>query len=140
MLYGREPLFSAQIQHLEVEEIDLRAGGIQKLRTQQAHRGAVLQEVVPMAMRNLVIAQQRDRNHMRNLAIAQQRDRNHYQHVRGGGYSRPKTTFSVGDFVMLKQKVTNTLGVPVRHILRVVALRGNGVAVRTHSLKSLVFL
>ena len=67
---------------------------------------------------------------MRNLAIAQQRDRNRYQHVRGGGYCRPKTTFSVGDFVMLKQKVTNTLGVPVRpHILRVVALRGSGVAV-----------
>ena len=44
------------------EEVDLQAGGIQKLRTQLAHRGAVLQEVMPMAMRNLAIAQQRDRN------------------------------------------------------------------------------
>ena len=36
----------------------------------------------------------------------------------------------MGDFVMLKRKVTNTLGVPVRpHSLRVVALRGSGVAV-----------
>ena len=69
---------------------------------------------------------------MRNLAMAQQRYRNRYQHVRDGGYGRPKTTFSVGDFVMLKQKVTNTLGVPVRpHILKVVALRGNEVAIRT---------
>ena len=62
MLYGREPLFPTQIQHLEVEAIDLYAGGMQKLRTQLAHRGAVLQEVMPMAMRNLAIAQQRDRN------------------------------------------------------------------------------
>ena len=115
MLYGRKPLFLAQIQHLEHDTLDPQAGTIQQLRTRLAHRGAVQQEVMPMAMRN--------------LDIAQQRDRNRYQHVQDGRYNRPKATFSAVDFVLLKQKVANTLGVPVRpHILRVLALRGNGVA------------
>ena len=50
---------------------------------------------------------------MRNLAIAQQRDWERYLHVRGGGYSRPRAYIKVGDFLRLKQEVGNTPEVPM---------------------------
>ena len=50
--------------------------------------------------------------------------------MRSGGYDRPKATFAVGDFVLLKKKKKNTLDPPVRpHVLRVVELRKSGVAI-----------
>ena len=39
---------------------------------------------------------------MRNLAIAQQRDKERYRHVRGGHYDRPKAKFYVGEMVMVR--------------------------------------
>ena len=60
LLYGREPLFQARIQHLENDMIDPQAEGPQKLKLQLAYRGAILQNVMPLAMRNMAIAQQRD--------------------------------------------------------------------------------
>ena len=67
---------------------------------------------------------------MRNLAIAQQRDKERYRLVRGGGWDRPKASFKAGDYVLLKQKRKNTLDVPARpHILRVVEVKSSGVAV-----------
>ena len=116
LLYGRQPLFPSKIQHLEEEEINPAEGSAAKLHLQLAHRGAVLQDVMPMAMKN--------------LAIAQQRDIQRYRHVRGGQYDRPKALFAVGDFVMLKQKKVETLDSPVRpHILRVAELRNYGVVI-----------
>ena len=70
-------------------------------------RGQAFQEVMPLAMRN--------------LAIAQQRDKEWYRLVRGGGWDRPK----VDDYVLFKQKTKHTLDVPTRpHILRVVGVKG----------------
>ena len=116
LLYGREPLFQARIQQLENDMIDPQNEGSQKLKLQLAYRGAILQDVMPLAMRN--------------MAIAQQRDEDRFRLVRGGGYDRPKATFAVGDFVLLKQKKKNTLDPPVRpHVLRVIELRKSGVAI-----------
>ena len=81
LLYGREPLFQARIQHLENDMIDPQTEGPQKLKSQLAYRGAVLQNVMPLAMRN--------------MAIAQQRDEECFRPVRSGGYDRPKATFAV---------------------------------------------
>ena len=116
LLYGREPLFQARIQHLENDMIDPQSEGPQKLKLHLAYRGAILRDVMPSAMRN--------------MAIAQQRDEEHFRLVRGGGYDRPKATFAVGDFVLLKQKKRNSLDPLVRpHVLRVVELRKSGVAI-----------
>lgn len=116
LLYGRDPLFPSKIQHLEVDAIDLQNGGVKHLQLQLDERGAILQEVMPLAMKN--------------LAIAQQRDQERYRHVRGGGYYRPKATFKVGDFVMLKQPQGHSLLPPLYpHILRIVENRDSGVAV-----------
>ena len=116
LLYGRHPLFPAQLQHLEEEAINRTGGSTAKLHLQLAHRGAVLQDVMPIAMRN--------------IAISQQRDKERFSHVRGGGYARPKASYAVGDFVLLKQKKYDTLDPPVRpHILRVAEIRDHGVVI-----------
>ena len=66
----------------------------------------------------------------RNLAIAEQRDKQWYSLVRGGGWDHPKATFTPGDYVLLKQQTKNCLLSPARpYILRVVELRPSGVAV-----------
>ena len=57
---------------------------------------------------------------MRNLAIAQQRDVERYRHVRGGGWDRPKSTFIPGDYVMLKQETKHTLEPPMLGLLPLV--------------------
>ena len=54
-----------------------------------SRRGQILKRVMPLAMRN--------------IAIAQQRDIERYKRVRGGGWDRPKAKFEPGDYVMLKQ-------------------------------------
>ena len=96
--------------------IDPQNEGPQKLKLQLAYRGAILQDIMPLAMRN--------------MAIAQQRDEDRFRLVRGGGYDRPKATFAVGDFLLLKQKKKNIFDPPVRpHVLRVVELRKSGVAI-----------
>ena len=56
LLYGSEPLFQARIQQLENDMIDPQNEGPQKLKLQLAHRGAILQDVMPLAMRNMAIA------------------------------------------------------------------------------------
>ena len=67
---------------------------------------------------------------MRNLAIVQQRDKERYRLVRGGGWDRPKLTFKPGDYVLMKQVQEDTLDVLARpHILRVVEIKPSGVAV-----------
>ena len=116
LLYGREPLFPSTIQHLDEEVIDDEVGTVRKFHLELKNRGAVLQEVMPLAMRN--------------LAIAQQRDQERFRHVRGGGYDRPKAKFEVGQFVMVKQKKKHTLQPSVRpHILRIVNIKSTGVVV-----------
>ena len=61
LLYGRQPLFPSIIQHLDEEAIDNEDEHVRKFHLELKNRGAVLQEVMPIAMRNLAIAQQRDK-------------------------------------------------------------------------------
>lgn len=51
-------------------------------------RGQAFKRVMPLAMRN--------------VEISQQRDKERYKLVRGGGWDRPKASFMPGDYVMLK--------------------------------------
>ena len=81
-----------------------------------SERGQLFRRVMPLAFRN--------------LAIAQQRDIERYRLVRGGGWDRPKANFQPGDYVLLRQKKLDCLQPPARpHILRVVELRPSGVVV-----------
>lgn len=67
---------------------------------------------------------------MKNLAIAQQRDKERFRHVGGGGYERPNALYVVGGFVMLKQAKDHTLQPSVSpHVLRIVELRGSRAVV-----------
>ena len=58
--------------------IDPQTEGPQKLKLQLAYRGAILQNVMPLAMRN--------------MAIAQQRDEERFRLVRSGGYDTTQDT------------------------------------------------
>ena len=65
---------------------------------------------------------------MRNLAIAQQRDMERYRLVRGGGWDKPKASFAQGDYVMIRQRMKNTLTALVKpHVLRVVEVKPSSV-------------
>ena len=109
-------MFSSTIQHLDEEAIDDEVGIVKKFQMELKNRGAVLQEVMPLAMRN--------------LAISQQRDKERFRHVRGEGYDRPKAKFAVGQFVVVKQKKKHTLQPSVRpHILRIVDMKPTRVVV-----------
>ena len=55
-----------------------------------SERGQLFRRVMPLAFRN--------------LAIAQQRDIERYRLVRGGGWDRPKASFKPGDYVLLRDK------------------------------------
>ena len=67
---------------------------------------------------------------MKNLAIAQERDKKRHRFVRGGKYQKAKATFHVGEYVMVKQSTLNTLQPSVYpHTLRVMELRNSGVVV-----------
>ena len=90
LLYGRHPLFPSRFQHLEEEELYDKVGKLNQFQLELNHRGAILQQVMPLAR-------------SRNQAIAQHHDKEIFRHVRGGGYVRPKAKFVVGEFVMLKQ-------------------------------------
>ena len=115
LLYGRQPLFPSSIQHLDQSSIDDTISN-KKIHLDLTLRAATLQETMPLAMRN--------------LAIAQQRDKERYRHVRGEGYDRPKASFKEGEMVMLKQAKSHTLQPSVRpHILRILQIKDSGVVV-----------
>ena len=114
LMFGRDPIFQSRLQHLQEAELDPYTTQ-EQLQIFLDQRGQAFKRVMPLAMRN--------------LAIAQQRDKERYRLVRGGGWDRPKASFNPGDYVMLKQKTDNTLGAPARpHVLRVVEIKASGVA------------
>ena len=114
LMFGRDPIFQSRLQHLQNGELNLNVTEGQ-LQIFLNERGQAFKRVMPLAMRN--------------LAIAQQRDKERYRLVRGGGWDRPKATFMPGDYVMLKQQTDSTLDAPARpHILRVVEIKQSGVA------------
>ena len=49
---------------------------------------------------------------MRNLAIAQPRQKERYSLIRGGEWAKPKASFAMGDYVMVKRETKNTLQAP----------------------------
>ena len=79
----------------------------------QDRRGQIFKRVMPSAMRN--------------IAIAQQRDIERYRRVRGGGWDRPKAKFAPGDYVLLRQAKHTALEPIARpHVLRIVEIRPSG--------------
>ena len=110
LMFGRDPIFPSRLRE---EELDLESTA-EGLRAFLDRRGQAFKRVMPLAMRN--------------LAIAQQRDMERYRLVRGGGWDRPKASFAPGDYVMLRQVTTSTLEAPSRpHVLRIVEVKPSGV-------------
>ena len=115
LMFGRDPIIQSRLQESQAEVLDLETSE-EGLRAFLDRRGQAFKRVMPLAMRN--------------LAIAQQRDMERYRLVRGGGWDRPKASFAPGDYVMLRQVKVNTLEAPTRpHVLRIVEIKPSGVVV-----------
>ena len=77
--------------------------------------GQAVKEAMPLAMRN--------------LAIAQQQDRERYRLGRSGGWDRPKASFKAGYYVLVERKTKHTVDVPAGpHIIRVMEVKNSGGA------------
>ena len=70
LMFGRDPILQSRLQHLQDAELDLTINK-EQLQIFLDQRGQAFKRVMPLAMRN--------------LAIAQQRDKERYRLVRGGG-------------------------------------------------------
>ena len=111
-MFGRDPILQSRLQSeaLAINPTE------EELSAFLNERGEAFRRVMPLAMRN--------------LAIAQQRGKERYRLVRGGGWDRPKATFKPGDYAMIRQVTKNTLQAPSRpHVLRIVGLKDSGVVV-----------
>ena len=115
LLYGREPLFPSTIQHLDDKVLNMEDNQ-KRLELELKKRTKILQRVMPIAMRN--------------LAIAQQRDKERFRHVRSGKYQKPRSMFKVGEYVLVQHDMTHSLETPVTpHILRIEEIKDTGVVV-----------
>ena len=92
LTYGRHPLFQANNQDAEHDFLPLD----KNLPKFLEERGKLYQEVMPLAMRN--------------LAIAQQRDRHHYFKVHDR-YDRPNAAYHPDEFVYVKRQTKGTLDI-----------------------------
>ena len=77
-MFGRNPIFQSRLQQSQAEVLDLETSE-EELCAFLSRRGQTFKRVMPLAMRN--------------IAIAQQRDIERYKRVRGGGWDRPKAKF-----------------------------------------------
>ena len=113
LLFGRDPIFQSRNQPmLELNE----EASEEEMKVFLSQRGQTYRRVMPLAMRN--------------LAIAQQRQKERYSLVRSGEWARPKASFAPGDYVMVKRETKNTLEAPsYPHVLRIVELRKSGVVI-----------
>ena len=67
---------------------------------------------------------------MRNLAIAQHRDKTRFRVANTPPWDREKEAVGAGDFVLVKRPTVASLDVPTRpRILKVVRLKESGVVV-----------
>ena len=113
LMFGRDPIF--QSKHQPLVELTTDPSD-EELRVFLNERGQTFKRVMPLAMRN--------------LAIAQQRDVERYRHVRGHGWDRPKASFSPGDYVLLKQEKDHSLQPPAYpHVLRILEIRPTGIVI-----------
>ena len=95
LMFGRDPIFQSRHQPL----VELTSNhSDEEMRVFLNDRGQTFKRVMPLAMRN--------------LAIAQQRDVERYRSVRGQGWDRPKVSFIPGDYVLLKQETKHSLKPP----------------------------
>ena len=112
-MFGRDPIFQARHQpllELEGEPTD------EEMQVFLNQRGQTFRRVMPLAMRN--------------LAIAQQRQKERYSLVKSGEWAKPKASFAPRDYVMIKRETKNTLQPPsYPHVLRIVKLRASGVVI-----------
>ena len=81
LMFGRDPILQSRLQHLQGAELDLDISE-ERLQIFLNERGQAFKRVMPLAMRN--------------LAIAQQRDKERYRLVRGGGVGSPQSLFHAG--------------------------------------------
>ena len=113
LLFGRDPIFQAR--HHAMGDLKKEPSD-EEMQIFLSTRGQTFRRVMPLAMRN--------------LAIAQQRQKERYSLVRGGEWAKPKASFAVGDYVMVKRETKNTLQAPAHpHVLRIVELRASGVVI-----------
>ena len=113
LTFGRDPIFQSRHQPLVKLTSD---PSDEEMRIFLNDRGQTFKRVMPLAMRN--------------LAIALQRDMEWYRHVRGQGWDRPKASFSPGDYILLKQETAHSLEpLAYSHVLRNVEIRPTGIAI-----------
>ena len=94
LMFSRDPIFQSRHQ----PQLELSSDPFdEEMQVFLNQRDQSLKRVMPLAMRNLAITQQRDKERI-NL-------------VRGGGWSKPKASFAPEDYVLLKQETNNTLNV-----------------------------
>ena len=94
-MYDRQPIFPSTIQHLDKQEIDDDSHQLKRLHLELIRRGTILREIMPLAMRN--------------LAIAQERDKMRYNFFRGDKCLKRKSKFQKGEYVLVKKSALNTL-------------------------------
>ena len=113
LVFGRDPIIESRLHSIQSEDLGIDPTE-EELRAFLNTRGETFKRVMPVAMRN--------------LAIAQQRDKERYRLVRGDGWDRPKATLQPGNYVMIRQVTKNTLQAPSRpHVLRIVEVKESGV-------------
>ena len=111
VLFGRHPIFPAKIPECENQQLP-NLDNPEVVRIFLDARGNAFQEVMPLAMRN--------------LAMAQHRDKARFRRVWGGtgGWDRPKIVMKEGDFVLVKRQVLGGLDIAKNpHILRVLRVK-----------------
>lgn len=114
LVYGREPIIAGSLHPMQEREVldvlDKPTAWLQAVQ----QRAEAYQRTMPLAMRN--------------LAIAQHRDTQRYAKIRGGGYRPRIRRYEPGDYVYLEQVAPTTLDVTAgRVILRVKEVGSSGV-------------
>ena len=112
LVFGREPALGVNVQAKCSQPVDLEDPDIW-LR--------IVNERAQMFAREMPMA-------MRNLQIAQHRDQLRYATTRGGSYRPRQRKFEVGDYVYMRRQQQTTLDTGTNpRILRVKAIRDNGI-------------
>jgi hypothetical protein len=112
LLYGRDPVVPGAIKVAMGEPLDVDRPV--RLEALVAQRAALFQKWMPMAMRN--------------LRIAQHRDTLRYAKTRSGAWKPNLVQFAVGDYVYLQREMLDTLDTRAgARILRVRSVAADGV-------------
>ena len=115
LMFGKDPKFQSRLQLLQNEELYPDAT-VERLQIFLDEQGKAFTWMMPLAMKNLAIAQHRDKE--RNTL------------VRGGGLDRHKAASQAGGYVLLKHQTDSTLDASaIPHVLWVVEIRPSRVAV-----------